>query len=147
MTTSRASTLTTRARKKNTGARVSSPYARTHVRTPRRFLSKPSAAFHAYLFLLLLLLFVGNENDHITCVYTCQKKKTQIENTRVRIGCDIGSVCFMVWVAFMDSRLSLLFFLIFRKAKLVGDEKHRKVTKRKKRSALRGTGTRLLWLD
>ena len=32
-----------------TGARVSSTYARTHVPTPRRFLSKPSAAFYVYL--------------------------------------------------------------------------------------------------
>ena len=38
-----------------TGARVSSTYARTHVPTPRRFLSKPSAAFYVYLFLLLFL--------------------------------------------------------------------------------------------
>ena len=38
-----------------TGARVSNTYARTHVPTPRRFLSKPCAAFYVYLFLLLFL--------------------------------------------------------------------------------------------
>ena len=62
-----------------TGARVSSTYARTHVPTPSRFLSKPSAAFYVYLFLLLFL-----------CIYMIVDKERLLDFGRERITTRIG---------------------------------------------------------
>ena len=53
---------------------VSSTYARTHVPTPRRFLSKPTAAFYVYisscLSLLVFLLFL--------CVFFCMYQTIEV---------------------------------------------------------------------
>ena len=46
-----------------TGARVSSTYARTHVPTPRRFLSNPSAAFSMCFLLYVLRRALSNDNE------------------------------------------------------------------------------------
>ena len=66
-----------------TGARVSSTYARTHVPTSRRFVSKPSAAFYVYLFLLLFLcLFfcmylLNSGKRHVTHAYDLCNDKSR----------------------------------------------------------------------
>ena len=69
--------------------------------------------------------------------------------------CDIGAACFMAWWLSSCGQPAVFSFLIliFRKAKLVGDEKHRKNYNKKKKASAQGfpgnletcTGTHLSW--